>query len=170
VRAFQATLAVAPSEQQPLTELARLYESLGRYDDAIALYEGLLARNPQLPFAANNLAMLLVTHKTDQKSLDRARDLTAGFATSDQGTLLDTNGWVHFKRGEFAAALPALQRAAEKAPDAREIRYHLGMAELQQGQTDRARSSLEFATSGPSQYSWLPEARSALAGLKNRSG
>jgi tetratricopeptide (TPR) repeat protein len=170
VTTFQAAVKIAPTEQQPVTELARLYENLGRQDDAIALYDGLLLRSPHLQFAANNLAMLLVTHKTDKKSLDRARDLTAAFASSEQGTLLDTNGWVHFKRGEYAVALPVLERAAQKAPEAREIRYHLGMAELRQGQHDKARGSLEFALSGPTKYSWSDEARSALAGLKDRTG
>jgi tetratricopeptide (TPR) repeat protein len=168
--AFQAAVRIAPTEPQPVTELARLYENLGRQDDAIALYEGLLQRSPHSQFAANNLAMLLVTHKNDKQSLDRARDLTAGFASSEQGTLLDTNGWVHFKRGEYAAALPVLERAAQRAPEAREIRYHLGMAELRQGQSDKARGSLEFAVSGQTRYSWSDEARSALAGLKDRTG
>jgi len=120
--------------------------------------------------AANNLAMLLVTYKKDRHSLDRARDLTAVFASSSVGGLLDTNGWVHFKRGEYSDALPILARAAERAPEAKEIRYHLGMAELHAGQSARARSDLEAALSSATKYPWSDDARNVLASLKNPTG
>jgi Flp pilus assembly protein TadD len=139
-------------------------------DDAIAQYEALYKRIPGFQMAANNLAMLLVTYKKDRHSLDRARDLTAVFASSSVGGLLDTNGWVHFKRGEYSDALPILARAAERAPEAKEIRYHLGMAELQAGQSARARSDLEAALSSATKYPWSDDARNVLAGLKNPTG
>jgi len=146
-----------------------LYESQRRIDDAIALYDASYRRNPQVQIA-NNLAALLVSYETDRASLDRARDLTAAFSSSNDGTLLDTSGWVHFKRGEFAEAVPILARAAERSPNSKEIRYHLGMAELRAGQTDRARTDLEAAVEGASKYFGADEARTALATLKGRAG
>ncbi len=122
-----------------------------------------------MPAAANNLAMLLVTYKTDRASLDRARDLAAGFVSSNDGGLLDTNGWVHFKRSENAEALPVLQRAAERSPDSKEIRYHLAMAELRAGLTERARDDLQTALSGTAKFSGSEEARAQLAALKGDS-
>jgi Flp pilus assembly protein TadD len=116
---------------------------------------------------ANNLAMLLVTYRTDQKSLDRARDLTAGFATSNNGNLLDTGGWVHFKRAEYAQALPELEQAAQERPQSPEIRYHLGMAEMRAGLPERARSDLETAVAGAQGFEGSKEARAVLATLKN---
>ena len=41
--------------------------------------------------------------------LDRARDLTAAFPESSPATLLDTKGWVHFKRAEYSDALSILR-------------------------------------------------------------
>src|SRR5206468_257542 len=102
---YEAALKTAPTQPQLLTELASLYEKQGRIDDAIARYDTLYKSDPRVQqVAANNLAMLLVTYKMDQVSLDRARDLTSGFATSGNGALLDTNGWVHFKRREYRDA------------------------------------------------------------------
>jgi tetratricopeptide (TPR) repeat protein len=170
IAAYDAAIKLAPTNPQLVTELAQLYVIHGHVDDAIARYETLYRRNPKLQVAANNLAMLLVTYKKDRQSLDRARDVTAGFASSNDGGLLDTNGWVHFKRGEYAEALPVLQRAAERSPDVREIRYHLGMAELQAGRNERARTELETALSGSTKYQWSDDARAVLAGLKNRTG
>jgi tetratricopeptide (TPR) repeat protein len=167
---YQVALKLAPGEPQLVADAARVYEKQGRIDDAIAGYEALYKGNPQVQqFAANNLAMLLVTYRKDQASLDRARDLTSGFTTSDNGMLLDTVGWVRFKRGEYREALPTLERAAERAPDSNVIRFHLAMTQLQLGLRDRARSNLESALNGSDSFQGVDEARTALASLKVRA-
>lgn len=167
---FRKALALAPADMQLTTELAGLYERQGRIEEAIAAYESLYKDNQRgQQLAANNLAMLLVTYKTDRPSLDRARDLTNTFATSTNGSLLDTAGWVRFKRGEYREALPTLERAAERAPDSKVIRFHLGMAQLQLGMRDRARTNLESALSGTGEFQGVEEARNALATLKVRA-
>jgi tetratricopeptide (TPR) repeat protein len=164
--AYEAGLKLAPAEPQLASELAVLYETHGRTNDAIALYERLHSKNPQVEGIANALALLLVTYRSDRASLDQARDLTSAFASSGDGTLLDANGWVHFKRGEYAQALPALQRAVELSPDAKQFRYHLGMTELSLGQTERARGDLEVAVAGDARFVGSDEARTTLATLK----
>ncbi len=110
--------------------------------------------------------MLLVTYKTDRASLDRARALTAGFEGSDNALLLDTLGWVRFKRREYRDAVIVLERAADRAPDSKVIRYHLGMAQLRTGEREHARANLETALSGSGNFTGSQEARSALASLK----
>jgi len=152
-----------------VTELATLYERQGQIDEAIHQYELLYQRRPHLELAANNLAMLLVTYRKDRASLDRARDLTASFANSDVAALLDTHGWVMFKRGEVLQALAALEKASTQAPDSKVIRYHLGMAEMQAGRRERARADLESALAGAASFSGSEEARQTLASLKERS-
>ena len=167
---YQAILQVAPADPQRVADAAAFYETHGRIDEAIAAYEGLYRRNPQAQnFAANNLAMLLVTYRKDPASLDRARDLTSGFATSDNGNLLDTMGWVRFKRGEYQQALQTLQRAAQQSPDSKVIRYHLAMDQLQLGLRDQARTNLESALTGAGSFQGVEEARLALANLKVRA-
>jgi len=167
---YETALRLAPAESRLVVELAALYEKQGRVNDAIARYDDLYRNIPQLQqLAANNLAMLLVTYRTDQVSLDRARDLTSAFTLSDNSSMLDTAGWVHFKRGEYQDALPVLERAVEHAPESKVIRYHLALAELRLGQRDRARSNLETALSGTSDFSGADDARSILARLNARS-
>jgi tetratricopeptide (TPR) repeat protein len=153
-----------------VTNLAALYVQQGRYQDAIRQYEVLHEHRPHLDLAANNLAMLLVTYRKDQASLDRARELTAPFANSDVGALLDTHGWVLFKRGEVLAALSSLQRASAAAPDSKVILYHLGMAQLRAGQPDKARASLEAALAEGASFTGTDEARLALTRIKEPSG
>jgi tetratricopeptide (TPR) repeat protein len=160
----------ATKEPALVADLAAMYEHQGRIDDAIQEYEALHERNPHLEVAANNLAMLLVTYRKDQASLDRARDLTVRFANSDVGELLDTRGWVMFKRGDIPQALSALERAAAEAPNSKVILYHLGMAQLKAGQPEKARASLEAALTGGASFTGTDEARLALAQLKGRAG
>jgi len=153
-----------------VVNLAAVYEQQGRFEDAIRQYELLHERRPRLKLAANNLAMLLVTHRQDRASLDRARDLSASFANSEVAALLDTHGWVMFKLGEVTQALPELQKAAAGAPESKVIRYHLGMALLKAGQPDKARASLEEALAGGASFSGAEDARLALTQLGGRTG
>ena len=164
---YRAAVKLAPAEPELVAEAATLYEKQGQIDEAIAGYESLYRTNPKAQqFAANNLAMLLVTYRKDEASLDRARDLTTGFATSTNSSLLDTAGWVRFKRGEYRDALATLEHALEQAPDSKVIRYHLGMDQLQLGLRERARTNLESALTGSENFQGVDEARTVLASLK----
>jgi len=169
IAALQAGVK-ATGEPVLVNRLAEMYERAGRVDDAIRVYEVLHEQNPSLQLASNNLAMLLVNYRTDQLSLDRARDLSAPFAHSKNGALLDTLGWVTFKRGDVPQALAALEKAAAQSPDSKEIRYHLAMVQLKAGQADKARGNLEAALAGGASFAGMDDARLALARIKGRAG
>jgi len=149
-----------------IVDLGNLYEQTGKPDQAIALYEGLLAKNPKSIFAANNLAMLLVSHRQDAASLARAQQLAELLATSSQPMLIDTRGWVKFKSGDFHAAESLLQQAVVSAPEAPELRFHLAMAQLRSGEQQAAQQNLEAALRSPRPFVGMNEAKSALAQLK----
>jgi tetratricopeptide (TPR) repeat protein len=170
VSTYEAGLKAAPNDASMGLELAALYERQGRIDDSIAQLDALNKRNPGQQMVANNLAMLLATYRTDRADLDRARDLTASFVNSSDATLLDTHGWVRFQRGEYAEALPVLERALERKPDSEEIRYHAAMAELHAGQRERARDNLQSALAGSGKFVGSDQARAVLASLKDSKG
>jgi predicted Zn-dependent protease len=117
-------------------------------------------------FAANNLAMLLVTYRSDTGSLTQAQKLADQLVSSSQPQMIDTRGWVKFKAGDFHGAESLLQQAVDKAPAAPEMRYHLGMAQLRSGEQQAAEQSLELALKTNSPFAGIDEARSALAQLK----
>jgi tetratricopeptide (TPR) repeat protein len=159
--------AVASPELE--TELALLYERLGKPDDAIEVYEASLRRNPNSDVIANNLAMLLANHRKDQASLDRAKLLAARFSASVNVDFLDTYGWVLFKRGDATAAVAALQSALSKAPDSPISLYHLGMAQALAGQAAAARDSLSRSLKSGKNFSGMDEAKATLDKLANQA-
>jgi tetratricopeptide (TPR) repeat protein len=169
VATYQSGIQATDYQVGLVSDLATVFERQNRIDDAIRLYEELYKRQPRLELAANNLAMLLITYKKDQASLDRARDLSAPFATSQIVAYLDTHGWVRFKRGEFMQAVPVLERAVSESPDSKMLRFHLGMAQYRAGQREQAIANLEKALDGGAKFSGADEARSALTSLKGGS-
>jgi Flp pilus assembly protein TadD len=173
IEKYRTAFKLAPTQPRVVTELGSLYERLGRIEEAIACYDALYESGDSSgrQLAANNLAMLLVSYRTDAASLNRAHALTANFASSGNASLLDTAGWVHFKRREYRDAVITLERAVDRSPDSKVIRYHLGMAQLRLGERELARRNLETALSGSGSFAGAEEARSALASLKAaRSG
>lgn len=144
-------------------ELAAFYQRIGRADDAIAQYEALLKQAPDSPVAMNNLAMLLVTHRSDRADLERARVLAERLQAGDNAAFLDTVGWVRYKHGEVTAAISALERALKYAPDEPLLRYHLGMAYYTQGDSGKAREHLGRAVNAKADFHGIDEAKSTLA-------
>ena len=150
-------------QPQPLqTELAGLFERLGKPDESIQVYEVALRRDPQDDVAANNLSMLLVSYRKDAPSLDRAKTLAARFASSTNPSYLDTYGWVLYKRGESAAAVTALQNALAKEPNSPVSLYHLGMAQESTGQHEAARQSLARSLESGKNFPGMDEAKATL--------
>jgi tetratricopeptide (TPR) repeat protein len=143
-------------------DLARVFEQLGRVDEAVAVYDAALARNPQSDLAANNLAMLLVTYRKDKPSLDRARALVAHFANSTDLNFLDTYGWVMYKYGDAAVAVGALRDVLAKAPKSPLSMYHLGMAQALAGQNDAARDNLAHSLQAGQKFAGMDEAQATL--------
>jgi tetratricopeptide (TPR) repeat protein len=148
--------------------MAQYYESVNRLDDAIREYEAALRANPQSELAVNNLAMLLVTYKSDAASLDRAKTLAARFSDSSNPSFLDTYGWVLYRHGEAAASVPVLERVVAKAPGAPVALYHLGMAQSQAGDGAQARENLERAVNSGMKFAGIDEARATLDKLQSR--
>jgi tetratricopeptide (TPR) repeat protein len=159
---LQAGIAAASSPEALQVELAGMFEQAGKPEDAMQLYSAVLAKNPHADIAANNLAMLLITHNHDKVSLDRAADLAQRFSTSSNPDFLDTYGWVLYKRGDSAAAVQALQSALAKTPDSPASLYHLGMAQASAGQDEAARDSLSRSLKSGKSFSGMDEARATL--------
>lgn len=153
-----------------LNSLSNLYIRNAQPEQSIALYQQMLSRNPHSVFAANNLAMLLVTYRHDTASLAQAERLSEQLASLSSASVIDTRGWVKFKSGDFHGAESLLQEAVDKSPGAAEMRYHLGMAQLRSGESQAARQNLQAALQSTQPFDGMQDARAALAQLRKSAG
>jgi len=61
------------------------------------------------------------------------------------GWVIDTVGWIHYKRQSYADAERTLLRAAEKAPANGQVQFHLGLTYQKLGKKSDALSALRRA-------------------------
>ncbi len=167
VQVVQNGLAVNAESEELYMLLASVRSTQPELDEAIHAYENVLRLNPKNVLAANNLAVLLVDHKGDQHSLQKAFALSRDFEKETPHPLfLDTLGWVRFKMGQQEDAIRVLKDAAAKAPDIPVLNYHLGIAFFQSGKRAEARAYLSKALKSTDPFEGRREAEQALAQLR----
>lgn len=161
-------LKVAPDDLALGMTLALLMQGAGRDDEAISIYEDMLAINENADVVINNLAALL-TLKGDQSSLDRAHDLASRFRDSTVPHFQDTLGWIYHLQGRVVEAQPLLRSAADLLPNAPDVVYHLGKNYFLQGDTTKAAQQLRKAISLEQPFPGIEDARRTLAELDGSS-
>jgi cellulose synthase operon protein C len=144
-KVMQAGLREQPDDLYLKLSQAGLLILKGDNDGAIANYEAILKLHPTLEVAKNNLASLLLDYRTDKNDLASAYALVESLKNSKVPEFQDTFGWAQYKKGDYTAALAALEDAQKKSPDVASIRYHLGMTYRAMGQTDGASTQLKEA-------------------------
>ncbi len=115
---------------------ASVYEDEGKIKDALRELAAVLKDRPEDPAAMNALGFTLADHS---QSLSRARKLIerAHTAAPKNAAILDSLGWVLFRQGHDAEALPYL-RAAYNDDRGGDIAAHLGEVLWQQGKREDA--------------------------------
>jgi len=144
VEAFNTALKLKPDLLDARRALGQAYQQLGQFDRAEENYRRALAINDKDVASLNNLAWLLAEQR---KKLDEALPLAvkADQLAPASPEVLDTLGWIQYRRGSYEEAEKSLTRAADKAPNNGTIRYHLGMAYARLGRRDDAVSALRRA-------------------------
>jgi len=123
---------------------ARVADRAGDLPGALAMVEALLRQKPELA-AALNLAGYLLADSGQRladatRYLARARELAPG-----DPAVLDSWGWLLYKRGQYRAAVRALDHAARYAPREPEILVHLAAAWISDGAPRTAAGVLDAA-------------------------
>jgi tetratricopeptide (TPR) repeat protein len=126
--------------------LAIILEKTNRYDEMVQCLKKTIEINPNHADALNYLGYSYADkgiNLAEARSLiNRALDLKP-----DNGYILDSLGWVHFKLGEYDEALKTLLKAAEIAKDAPDpvIFEHIGDVYNSKGIKDKAKEYWEKA-------------------------
>lgn len=130
-------LQALPDERRLLYARALTFEQMGRQDEAERDLRRIVELDPKDADAMNALGYTLADHN---HSLEEAQELIeqALAAKPGEAAILDSYGWVLFRRGKLDDAATHLRKAYELQDDA-EIAAHLGEVLWQQGKRDEAR-------------------------------
>jgi len=139
--------ALAPRQVKPvaaLTMLGMISQIQRDQLRAEQYFEQVIDLDPRAPIAANNLAWMYAERG---EHLDRALQLAlAGLETEKRRPEMhDTLGWVYYKKEIPERAIPAFRESIRLAPRNPVYHYHLGLAQIQGGESKAARRSLERA-------------------------
>ena len=120
-----------------------VYDTIQDYSRARDAYEKVLAITPDDSGALNNLACDYADH------LASSTGVFAGPAGQGPRPAEPFHrrylGWILFRSGRAAAALPLLRESADRSGLTPVIQYHLGMAAYQLGDESQARSAFQSA-------------------------
>jgi putative PEP-CTERM system TPR-repeat lipoprotein len=141
---FEAILKDRPDAVGVTTLIGTLYDYEGNRSEAQKRYEQALQLDPGAAIAANNLAYI---YAEQEANLDSALQLAqvARQKLPKNPDVADTLAWVYVKKNLASIAMPLLEEAMASRPDNPLFRYHLGVAQMQQGQKTRGRQTLEQA-------------------------
>jgi Tfp pilus assembly protein PilF len=164
VKELEAAIKANPDNMGAYLTIAALYNQGKDTKKAIETYERALARKPDLWVANNDMAFLLAESGGD---LDKALGLVqkALVQRPEDPPVLDTAGWVYFKKGDTAKAIEYLERGRDKSPNDPSLNYHLGMAYLKAGKKEQAKESLKKALAAGREFQGKEEATKALGAL-----
>jgi len=124
--------------------LGTIYEKQGKYDLAENHYKKALEINPEYISAMNNLAFF---YAEQGKELNKALDL-AGKAkekANNAPAVMDTLGWVYYKKELYESAVREFQGCVEKIPGNPIFQYHMGLAYYKIGEYVKAETALKKA-------------------------
>jgi tetratricopeptide (TPR) repeat protein len=145
--------------------LAAIKEKGGNPSAAMEEYKKILEVQPSNVVVLNNLAYDLVEYGNQQeealKYAQRATELAP-----DAPAVENTMGWILYRKGLYSMALPYLEKAAEKEPNARR-KIHVAMTYIKMG--DRERGQLNLLAAAKLDPS-IPEIKTAQQMLDSMQG
>ena len=99
----------------------------------------------------------MLLRQNDERALMMAERAVSLAPTSPDA--LDTLGWLRARSGALEGGVKMLRDARQRAPESREIRFHLAWALHRSGQRDAGRSELAAALGGRGPFDSEAEAR-----------
>jgi cellulose synthase operon protein C len=164
--AYSAALSADSHNSKAALGLGAVEASAGQNDKALAHFRQVLSAEPNNAVAANDIAWILASQGRD---LDEALALAKIAVQSDPHYVdaHDTLGWLHYRRGEYKAAVAELKQAHAMQSGNPEIAGHLGLALAKSGDRTAALPLLKQALASGPGISNRPELEQVAADLGN---
>jgi len=141
--------------------LAWIYDTQKKPENAEAHYRSALGIEPEHANAANNLAFLLAEKG---EALEEAFSLAriARIKSPDDPDVLDTMGWIYYKKGSYENAISEFEESLSLAPDNPVVCYHLGLALYRINEFEKAKQYLRRALKLNPEFNGAVMARSLI--------
>ena len=164
---YEKLLETGSSNIQAYMGLGALYEQRGDLELAKKQYQEVLKLNGNFAPAANNLAWMLAEEAQPDLGEALRLALTAKQALPDDVHIIDTLGWVHYKRGSFSLARNEFVQAVEKQPDMPVFLYHLALALYGEEKKTEALEMLQEALAKEQPFNEREQAENLLKKWQN---
>ena len=159
---YQELLAKQPKAIEAYMGMGSIYEQTGKNNLAKEVYEKILTIKPDFAPAANNLAWIIAESKDPDLGEALRLAMTAKQRLPEDVHIIDTLGWVHFKRGAFSLARNEFSQAVQKQEEMPILRYHLALALYGEGKKQEAIKEVERALSQKQPFKEKEEAAATL--------
>jgi len=155
-------LEIRPLDNDVRVILAESYMQTDNFSKSIAAYERVVSEEPVNAVALNNLAWTYYL-TGDSRAVETARK--ARDAMPDNGSIVDTLGWILIQRGDVEEGEKLLRQASEMENGRAEIRYHHAVALSKLGKVDEARRTLDEILANDEEFASRKDAEKLLAEL-----
>lgn len=153
-KVLDAALSELPDDTALLYESALAAERSGKFDVLERNLQKLIRLQPDNPQAYNALGYSLADRNQRLEEAQQLIEKALSLAPQDP-FILDSRGWVAYRRGDAAAAIEYLRRALSISADP-EVAAHLGEVLWTQGQRDEARATWNNALKANPENEVLP--------------
>lgn len=159
----ESLIDIVPDQPDERFHLASLLEADGKPAEAIEHYTIILTAAPEHVPTLNNLANTRLRQGKQAEALDLA--LRAARLQSENGTILDTLGWIQCKCGKLDDARKTLESAIAKGPASATHRYHLAVVCSKLGDNETAEEQLALALADASGFPERKDAEKLAASI-----
>ncbi len=159
---------LAPNHPLSYEKLSALYIAQHQWSKAIAELDNILKIYPERWSTVNDLAYLLCEYGGGKKDMDRALTLIEKAVRSnpENPAMMDTLGWIYYKKGDMNQSLNWLAKAQARASTNPIINYHLGAAYYRAGNSGKAKEYLRISLAAKTGFPGKADAEKTLAGLR----
>lgn len=165
VKMLTAAVERFPTDTQLRFFLGTMQDRMGNRAETIAQMNKVIEQDKDHVQALNYLAY---TYAEQGSDLDRAASLAehALDLQPNDGYILDTLGWIHYKRGEIDAAIRYLEAAYKARSDESIIAEHLGDAYLRHQMWQKAQQMYQKAATLESDNSRHQQIQEKIANVR----
>ena len=146
---YKKLAGLNPENASVHLSIGHIYSRQGKMDEALIEYKHVVTLAPDSPIGYNELAYQYAESGTNlDEGLEYA--LKAAELAPKDAAILDTLGWVYFKKENFNKAVESLEMAIASRQNSPTIRFHLGMAHYKNRNINSAlnefKNSLKIST------------------------